>query len=138
MYQAVHPVVMVLSGGTGSPELRVGRARQDRAGNGEKTLHVLPNYYRTLSQALGPMRWWPARTPFEVIVGAILTQNTAWSNVERAMANLRTAKLLTPGALERIPTARLAKLIRSSGYFRQKAKKLKHFVKFLRVEYGGS
>ncbi len=84
------------------------------------------------------MKWWPARTRFEVIVGAILTQNTAWSNVERAISNLRRARLLTPGALERVSKARLARLVRPSGYFRQKAKKLKAFVRFLRESHGGS
>jgi len=84
------------------------------------------------------MNWWPARTPFEVIVGAILTQNTAWSNVERAIEKLRSNRLLTPGAIERVPPAQLARLIRPSGYFRQKAKKLKAFVRFLNGEFGGS
>ncbi len=98
----------------------------------------LQEYYRALFRALGPQNWWPARTPFEVIVGAILTQNTAWTNVEKAIANLRRERLLSPAALERVPRAKLARLIRSSGYFRQKAKKLKAFVKFLRREYGGS
>jgi endonuclease-3 related protein len=95
-------------------------------------------YYKTLSKTLGPMHWWPARTRFEVIVGAILTQNTAWTNVERAISNLRRERLLTPRAIERVPTARLAQLVRSSGYFRQKAKKLKAFVWFLKREYAGS
>jgi endonuclease III related protein len=95
-------------------------------------------YYHALFDHLGPQNWWPARTPFEVIVGAILTQNTSWTNVERAIANLRREHLLNPRALERVPFARLASLIRSSGYFRQKAKKLKAFVRFLRTEYSGS
>lgn len=95
-------------------------------------------YYRTLSDHLGPQHWWPARTPFEVIVGAILTQNTSWTNVERAVSNLRRERLLTPLALERVPAARLARLIRSSGYFRQKTKTLKAFVRFLRAEFSGS
>src|SRR4051812_14998793 len=82
-------------------------------------------YLETLSSALGPMNWWPARTKFEVIVGAILTQNTAWTNVETALKNLRRERLLTPEAIERVSQPRLARLIRSSGYFRQKAKKLK-------------
>lgn len=99
---------------------------------------ALRDYFQTLSMALGPMGWWPARTPFEVIVGAILTQNTAWTNVERAMENLRRAQLLTPGAMERVAQARLAQLVRPSGYFRQKAKKLKAFVRFLRASHGGS
>jgi endonuclease-3 related protein len=99
---------------------------------------ILPEYFDALYQTLGPQHWWPARTPFEVIVGAILTQSTAWSNVERAIANLHRERLLTPAALERVPTARLARLVRPSGYFRQKAKKLKAFVRFLRQRFDGS
>ena len=95
----------------------------------------LMRYYDAMSAALGPMRWWPAETPFEVIVGAILTQSTAWGNVELAIANLRAAKMLTPRAMLRVPAARLAALIRPSGYFRQKAKKLKAFVRFLNTSY---
>ena len=95
-------------------------------------------YFTAMSQNLGPMRWWPARTPFEVIVGAILTQNTSWGNVERAIANLRSAQMLTPSAISAARMARLAALVRPSGYFRQKAKKLKAFVRFLQREYGGS
>src|ERR1700691_1774826 len=98
----------------------------------------LLRYYEAMSGALGPMRWWPARTPFEVIVGAILTQSTAWGNVERAIANPRSARVLTPAAMLRVRTARLAELVRPSGYFRQKAKKLKAFVTFLQKKHGGS
>src|ERR1700682_186904 len=98
----------------------------------------LMRYFQTMSRALGPMHWWPARTPFEVIVGAILTQNTSWTNVERAIANLRSARMLTPSAISAARPSRLATLVRSSGYFRQKAKKLKAFVRFLQREYGGS
>ncbi|HEV2287642.1 MAG TPA: hypothetical protein VGR81_01675 [Candidatus Acidoferrales bacterium] len=98
----------------------------------------LRQYYDALFRRLGPQSWWPAKTPFEVIVGAILTQNTSWSNVERAIANLRRERLLTPRSLERVPLLRLAILIRPSGYFRQKARKLKAFVRFLRKDYSGS
>ncbi|MGH9728067.1 MAG: endonuclease III domain-containing protein [Candidatus Acidiferrales bacterium] len=98
----------------------------------------MQQYYHTLYGTLGPQSWWPAKTPFEVIVGAILTQNTNWTNVERAIANLRREKLLSPTAMERVSPAHLATLIRPSGYFRQKAKKLKAFVRFLRDEYSGS
>src|ERR1700680_1478831 len=98
----------------------------------------LLKYYETLYSALGPQRWWPARTAFDVTVGDILTQSTAWTNVERAITNLKRAKMLTPKALERIPAGRLAELVRPSGYFRQKARKLKAFVRFLRGSYGGS
>jgi endonuclease III related protein len=100
--------------------------------------HPLRVYYDVLHASLGPQRWWPGRTPFEIIVGAILTQNTSWSNVERAIANLREAKLLTPSALDNVPTPKLATLVRSSGYFRQKARKLKAFTRFLRRGYRGS
>jgi len=99
---------------------------------------LLPQFFDTLTAALGPMHWWPAKTPFEVIVGAILTQNTAWINVERAIANLRRERMLTPRAIETALAGKLARLVRSSGYFRQKAKKLKAFVRFLRQDFGGS
>jgi len=95
-------------------------------------------YFETLSRALGPMHWWPARTRFEVIVGAILTQNTGWSNVERALTNLKRAGLLTPRAIENVSVARLRNLIRPSGYFQQKTKTLKAFVRFMRINYDGS
>jgi len=101
-------------------------------------LPQLGNYYDALLRAYGPQHWWPGRTRFEVIVGAILTQSTSWSNVERAIAELRREKLLTPDALERVPLDQLSRLVRSSGYFRQKARKLKAFVHFLREQYAGS
>jgi len=103
-----------------------------------KAPHVLQAYYDALFEAYGPQHWWPGRTRFEVIVGAILTQNTSWSNVESAMRNLRREKLLSPIAMERVSYARLARLIRSSGYFRQKAHKLKAFVRYLRTAHQGS
>ena len=99
---------------------------------------VLLGYYRRLLAAHGPQHWWPGRTRFEVIVGAILTQNTAWVNVEQALRNLRRERLLTPAAIDAVSPTRLAQLIRSSGYFRQKAKTLKAFVQFLRRAYGRS
>ena len=98
----------------------------------------LRSYYRTLYHAWGAQHWWPARTRFEMIVGAYLTQNTAWTNVERALANLRAARLLSVRGIRRVPLAELQKLIRPSGYFRQKAARLKTFVTFLDQKYGGS
>ena len=98
----------------------------------------LAEYYEVLFARLGPQGWWPGRTPFEVIVGAILVQNTAWTNVEKAIANLRRERLLTPRALRDVELARLARLVRSAGYFRQKARKLKAFVAFLCERHGGS
>lgn len=98
----------------------------------------LEEYFNSLFTALGPQHWWPGKTQFEIVVGAILTQNTAWTNVERSIENLRFAGLLSPSAIKRVRLRRLETLIRSSGYFRQKARKLKAFCRFLRTEYGGS
>lgn len=98
----------------------------------------LREYYDALFAAHGPQHWWPGRTRFEIIVGAILTQNTSWTNVARAIASLRREKLLSPRAIESVSNVHLARLIRSSGYFRQKTKKLKAFVHFLRTRYSGS
>ena len=98
----------------------------------------MDEYYNSLLCALGPQHWWPAKTKFEVIVGAILTQNTSWVNVELAIRNLRAKRMLSAVALERVKSGRLADLIRPSGYFRQKTKKLKEFAEFLRVYFKGS
>lgn len=96
------------------------------------------NYYDVLYRAWGAQHWWPAETRFEVIVGAYLTQNTAWTNVERALENLRRAGMLSMGGMRKIQLARLERLIRPSGYFRQKAKRLKHFIAFVDKQYEGS
>lgn len=98
----------------------------------------LRRYYNVLYRAWGAQHWWPAETRFEVIVGAYLTQNTAWTNVERALANLRRAQLLSLEGIRHVRRARLERLIRPSGYFRQKAQRLKTFVAFLDKQYGGS
>jgi len=94
--------------------------------------------FDALFAAHGPQHWWPGRTRFEVIVGAILTQNTSWKNVERAIANLRRARLLSPAAIQKIAPVRLAGHLRPSGYYRQKTKTLKNFVAFLYKNHGGS
>lgn len=98
----------------------------------------LRDYYRRLRRHFGHQQWWPGDTPFEVCVGAILTQNTAWTNVEKAIANLKRAGKLTPHALHRLRQPELARLIRPSGYFNIKARRLKAFIEFLFAEYGGS
>jgi len=95
-------------------------------------------YYETLFRTWGCQHWWPARNRFEVIVGAYLTQNTSWANVERALRSLKKAGFLTIDGIRRIPLPQLESLIRSSGYFRQKARRLKIFVQFLDEKYGGS
>jgi endonuclease-3 related protein len=88
---------------------------------------VLPDIYQRLFKKYGPQHWWPAEEPFEVIVGAILTQSTAWTNVEKAINNLKQAGALKPAALRKLPQDELAKLIHSCGYFNVKAHKLKTF-----------
>src|SRR5579863_3972379 len=95
-------------------------------------------YYRTLLEAWGPQHWWPAQSPLEVIVGAFLTQNTAWTNVEQALGNLRVARLLSVSGIRRVPLTKLERLIRPSGYFRQKAYRLKLFIAHLDKYHGGS
>jgi endonuclease III related protein len=84
----------------------------------------------------GPRRWWPAESPFEVIVGAILTQNTAWRNVERAIGNLRRARALSPAAVLGMRTDRLQRLLRPSGYFRLKARRLREAVGWFEDRFG--
>ena len=100
--------------------------------------HQIRTYYQVLFQAWGPQHWWPAQSRFEVIVGAYLTQNTAWTNVEKALSNLRSAHLLSVKGIRRASLAELERVIRPAGYFRQKAKRLKIFVAFLDRQYEGS
>ncbi len=94
--------------------------------------------YERLFRAYGPQHWWPARTRVEIVVGAILTQNTAWSNVERALDNLRRAKALTWRGLRDLPTSELAMLIHPSGTYDVKAKRLGSFVRYLWENHNGS
>lgn len=102
------------------------------------TRRRLLSLYRRLLRHFGPQHWWPARSRFEVIVGAILTQNTAWTNVEKAITAMHEAQLLTPIGIDDAPQEALSRLIRSSGYYNMKAKRLKQFTNFLLVRYGGS
>jgi len=95
-------------------------------------------YYDALCDAWGPQHWWPARTRFEVIVGAYLTQNTSWKNVEIALRRLRAAGRLSLAGIRAIPLEQLEAVIRPAGYFRQKAAGLKTFVAFVDRYYGGS
>jgi len=92
-------------------------------------------WYRALLRGYGPQGWWPGRSRFEVVVGAFLTQNTAWSNVEKGLRNLRRAGLLHPGRMHRAGPAAIAPLIRSTGYFNQKAARLHAFLDFLAGEH---
>lgn len=99
---------------------------------------VLKEIYRLLSRAFGRQHWWPGDTPFEIAVGAILTQNTNWSNVEKAIGNLKAARALSARRLHEMPVRKIAELIRPAGYFNIKAKRLKSFIDFLSDCHGGS
>lgn len=97
----------------------------------------LVDYFQSALQQLGPQHWWPGETPFEVCVGAILTQNTNWKNVEKAIANLKSSNLLDPKKLLALPDQQLAERIRPAGYFNIKTKRLKSFLQFLVEQYEG-
>jgi len=96
---------------------------------------ALLNIYNRLLSHYGPQHWWPAQEPFEVIIGAILTQSAAWGNVEKAIANLRATKALSPGALRDLPISELATLVHPCGYYNAKALKLKSFAYWLGNHY---
>ena len=99
---------------------------------------LLMEIYDRLYRAFGPQHWWPGDTAFEMMVGAILTQNTSWLNVEKAMGVLKRKGVLTPEGLRQLKKPALASMIRSSGYYRIKADRLKAFIEFLWEDYGGS
>ncbi|MCS7305194.1 MAG: endonuclease III domain-containing protein [Thermoguttaceae bacterium] len=98
---------------------------------------LLQEVYDRLYAAYGPQHWWPAQTPFEVIVGAVLVQNTNWKNVERAIGNLREAGLLEPRRLAKVPLPELEELIRPAGYYRIKARRLRNLLELIVRRYGG-
>jgi len=97
----------------------------------------LKEIYDLLFERFGPQKWWPGDTPFEIIIGAILTQNTSWSNVERAIANLKKARVLTPDKLHNLAPAKLAELIWPAGYYNIKARRLKNFLDWLFENHAG-
>ena len=99
---------------------------------------TLLNIYHQLMARYGPQNWWPAQESFEVIVGAILTQSAAWGNVEKAMANLKSAGALSPAALRRLPSSELARIIHPCGYYNAKTLKLKSFAYWLGNHYADS
>lgn len=94
--------------------------------------------YQGMYERYGALSWWPAETPFEVCIGAILTQNTAWTNVEKAICALKQARIMTPAAMRAIEPEQLALLIRPAGYFNIKSQRLKEFVSWLFLHHGGS
>jgi len=95
-----------------------------------KMHHILLNHF-------GPLHWWPGSSPFEIIIGAILTQNTSWKNVEKAIQNLKNRKILHPKALHIIDEKELSLFIKPSGYFNLKAKRLKNFLEYFMNNYKG-
>jgi endonuclease-3 related protein len=94
--------------------------------------------YQKMFDAFGPRQWWPGETPFEVVIGAILTQNTNWSNVEKAIKNLKAAGKLSPEGIYGLSITELAELIKPSGFFNVKAKRVKAFINWLFSKYDGN
>jgi endonuclease-3 related protein len=94
--------------------------------------------YERMLAKFGPQRWWPGDSPFEIMVGAVLVQNTAWRNVEQAINNLRDAGVMEPHALYNVPPEELAELIRPAGYYQLKTKRLRNLLRFLVEEHDGS
>jgi endonuclease-3 related protein len=119
----------------GSKGSREGRGGSVEVRPGKVSLLDL---YRVLFRAFGPQGWWPGKTPFEVAVGAILTQNTSWMNVERAIANLREEGVLSPRKMAGLSRESLASLIRPAGYYNVKADRLRHFLRYLDRSHGMS
>ncbi len=97
----------------------------------------LPEYYRILLTHFGHQNWWPADTPFEMMAGAILTQNTSWKGVEKAIINLKEHQVLDPESLAFVEHEIIARLIRPAGYFNQKAKRLKTFSRWFLDRFEG-
>ncbi|MBM4141673.1 MAG: endonuclease III domain-containing protein [Nitrospira sp.] len=103
-----------------------------------KQKNRLLEMYHTLYREFGPQHWWPGETPFEIAVGAILTQNTNWGNAEKAINNLKKEHLLNAKKIHLITAKKLASFLRPAGYFNIKAKRLKSFINFLMNDYHGS
>ena len=99
---------------------------------------MLHEIYKKLYEAFGPQHWWPGDTPFEIAVGAILTQNTNWGNVEKAINDLKRHNALSAKAIHEMPVSTLSKLIRPAGYFNIKAGRLKSFIQFFMEKYRGN
>jgi endonuclease-3 related protein len=112
-------------------------AQQRRRTRNTMAQKLMEAYARMLA-AFGPQHWWPGDSPFEIMVGAVLVQNTAWRNVEQAIDNLRDAGVMAPTALYALPAAELAELIRPAGYYQVKAKRLRNLLRFVVEEYDGS
>jgi endonuclease III related protein len=115
--------------------LKPSRGRPRTIIDGQRLNGIFNSIFHMLLACYGPQHWWPAQEPFEVIVGAILTQTTAWTNVEKAIANLRKAGKLSPASIRRLTDVELAGLIHSCGYYNVKANRLKSFVVWFGSNY---
>lgn len=135
--RAVRPETIRLCGDFKIAEMAVKRGSIDMAPD-RKAARRLRTMYEHLVEQFGPQQWWPAKTAFEVVIGAFLTQNTAWTSVERSIANLEERGLLSVEGLRRVEEEELRLLIRPSGFMLRKAAALKGFVAFLDARYGGS
>jgi len=127
--------------GSGGTPPRVGsRGKPARMHVFAKRLIRMPlqDVYRRLIEAFGPQYWWPGESPIEVVVGAVLVQNTSWANVEKSLRKLIEAELLDPRALVEIPLEELEEYIRSAGYFRIKARRLRNLMQMIVDRFGGS
>ena len=112
--------------------------KSPRTSDGSKSEQKLRDMYAALLEAYGSRKWWPAETAFEVVIGAFLTQATAWRSVERSIANLRAAGVLSVDGIREIGEERLRELIRPSGFVQRKAASILAFVRFLDERYRGS
>jgi endonuclease III related protein len=99
--------------------------------------NIIYDIYKTLYKTFGPQHWWPAKTKLEIIIGAILTQNTSWHNVEKAITNLKKYKLIRVDKLHKTKIETLQKIIRPAGFYKQKSQTLKNLISFLMKEYNG-
>lgn len=102
-----------------------------------RTIALLTEIYDKMLEKFGPQHWWPGDTPFEIMVGAILTQNTNWTNVEKAIGNLKRQGILDPHAMLQLAPASLAELIRPAGYFNVKTQRLRNFLSYFVETYDG-
>jgi endonuclease-3 related protein len=120
---------------TAAPSILYGKKEVSTVGRKGK---ILVEMYERLMDTVGPRYWWPGESPFEVIVGAILTQNTSWANVEKAIDNLKKAGILNPLGIRGLDGDELAQIIKPSGFYRLKASRLKRFVDFFCDEFDGN
>src|SRR2546430_8752292 len=123
-----------------SPSIGFGRGRRRRppGPQRDRVKARLRRLYAALERRFGPQRWWPGRTPYEVSVGAVLTQPTAWTNAARAVAALRARRLLTPRRLAALGEAEVARVIRAAGTPRVKARRLGALTRWLLGRFGGA